>query len=141
MKIKRIILHSVIYIAIGVVAYTIFSTTGNDVVINDNKIIVESPVEGDVIESPLIIKGEATGTWFFEGDAPVVLTDWDGNIIAESYITADGEWMTEEFVPFTGTLEFEKPEFGDSGILILQKDNPTGLPEHDDAFELQVLFK
>ena len=53
--------------------------------------------------------------------------------------------MTEEFVPFSAVLEFVTPTAGDPelnrGTLILQKDNPSGLPEHDDALEIPVVFK
>jgi hypothetical protein len=49
--------------------------------------------------------------------------------------------MTEDFVPFTATIEFETPDYGDIGALILKKDNPSGLPEHDDAYEIPVRFK
>ncbi len=92
------------------------------------------------IASPVTIEGEAIGTWFFEGSFPVLLTNWDGVIIAEGIATAQGEWMTEDFVPFTATLTFETPAYGDNGTLILKKDNPSGLPEHDDAVELPVIF-
>jgi hypothetical protein len=49
--------------------------------------------------------------------------------------------MTDEFVAFEGTLEFKKPSSGDKGMLILKRNNPTGLPEHDDALEIPVFFK
>lgn len=93
------------------------------------------------ISSPLIISGEARGPWFFEGDFPVVLTDWDGLIIAEGYATAEGEWMTEKFVPFTAELKFKKPEYKDNGSLILQKDNPSGLVSLDDSLEIPIYFE
>lgn len=104
-------------------------------------IVVTSPRAGEAISSPLEIRGEARGMWFFEASFPVVLVDWDGLIIAESFATADGEWMTEDFVGFTATLEFETPEFGERGALILQKDNPSGLPENDDAIEIPITFE
>ncbi|NCN52271.1 hypothetical protein GW943_00450 [Candidatus Parcubacteria bacterium] len=93
-----------------------------------------------VISSPLDIVGEARGTWFFEASFPVILTDWDGKIIAEGFAKAGGDWMTEDFVPFVATLTFTKPAYGDRGTLILKKDNPSGLPEHDDALEITVWF-
>jgi hypothetical protein len=102
---------------------------------------VTSPSLDVPITSPLEVTGEARGTWFFEGSFPVFLTNWDGLIIAEGYATAQGEWMTEEFVPFTASLSFEKPEYGANGTLILKKDNPSGLPEYDDAVEFPVLFE
>lgn len=109
-------------------------------------IVLATPVPLQTITSPLQISGEARGYWFFEGDFPVVLTDWDGLIIAEGFATAQGEWMTEAFVPFTAELEFispymvDGPEFMQRGSLILQRDNPSGLPENDDALEITVRF-
>ena len=107
----------------------------------NNLIHVTNPLPNQLIKSPLIIEGEARGVWFFEASFPVVLTDWDGLIIAEGFATAQGEWMTEEFVPFIATLEFKTPTYKNNGVLILKKDNPSGLPEHDRAFEIPVIFK
>lgn len=111
----------------------------------EDLIRVFAPMANEEISSPLIIKGDARGYWFFEASFPVVLVDWDGRIIAQTIATAQNNWMTEDFVPFTAELSFEKPEFiGDfskRGALILQKDNPSGLPEHDDALEIPIIFK
>jgi hypothetical protein len=100
---------------------------------------------GDFIFSPLTVKGEARGTWFFEASFPIVITDWDGKIIAQVPAQAQGEWMTNEYVPFVATLTFTKPTPGDPstnrGTIILQKDNPSGLPEHDDSLEIPIVFK
>lgn len=99
-----------------------------------------SPEPYEVIGSPLTLTGEARGNWFFEASFPIVLVNWDGLIIAEGIATADGDWMTEDFVPFTATLTFTKPDFDNRGALILQKDNPSGLPENDDALEIPIRF-
>jgi Immunoglobulin-like domain of bacterial spore germination len=107
---------------------------------------VVTPAGMDVVTSPLSLAGKARGNWFFEASAPVSLVNWDGLIIAEGFVTADGDWMTTEFVPFSGTLEFTSPykdgdpEFMKRGTLIFKKDNPSGLPENDDAVEIPVLF-
>ncbi|MDO8590715.1 MAG: Gmad2 immunoglobulin-like domain-containing protein, partial [bacterium] len=84
----------------------------------------------------------ARGNWFFEASFPVMLTDWDGRIIAQGIATAKSEWMTTEFVPFEATLNFtvDKNAYSNRGALILQKDNPSGLPEYDDALEIPVMF-
>ena len=104
---------------------------------------LETPRPNGEIASPLTITGEARGSWFFEASFPVILVDWDGRIIAEHYASAEGEWMTTEFVPFTATLEFELEEdiYSKRGTLILQKHNASGLPEHDDALEVPILFQ
>ncbi|MBI4118041.1 MAG: hypothetical protein HY455_00680 [Parcubacteria group bacterium] len=106
---------------------------------------IAAPRPNIIINSPLVVEGEARGFWFFEATFPLVLVDWDGKIIAESYAQADGEWMTEEFVPYKGTIVFEKPifvgDFSKRGALILKKSNASGLPEHDDALEIPVRFE
>lgn len=105
-----------------------------------NTVSISNPLPGEVISSPLLLEGQASGAWFFEGSAPVTLTDWDGLIIAEGYVTATGDWMTTDIVPFTGTLEFTTPIYGDRGNLIFRRANASDLFEHDAALELPVYF-
>jgi hypothetical protein len=105
---------------------------------------LESPQPNEVVDAPLTIRGLARGNWFFEASFPVSLTNWDGLIIAEGIATARGEWMTTDYVPFEAVLEFDRPldigDFSRRGSLILQKDNPSGLPENDDALEITIFF-
>jgi hypothetical protein len=107
---------------------------------------VISPAPMSLVQNPIQLSGQARGGWLFEAVAPVTLVDWDGKIVAEGYVTAQGDWMTAEFVPFAGTLEFTSPyKAGDpdtmkKGTLIFKKDNPSGLPENDDAVEIPVVF-
>lgn len=103
---------------------------------------LDYPTSEESISSPLIIKGEARGYWFFEASFPVILTDLDGEIIAQGFAEAKDDWMTDEFVPFEASLEFTIDEDTDidKGLLILKKDNPSGLPENDDSFEVSVTF-
>lgn len=106
---------------------------------------IDSPKPGEKdISSPIKITGEARGNWFFEATAPVMLTNWDGLIIAEGYITAKGEWMTEDFVPFEGEIVFDTkdiPDFNKRGSLIIKNSNASGLPERDMAAEMVIFFK
>lgn len=103
-------------------------------------IVLDWPVPGARVSSSLEIRGRARGTWFFEGDFPVNLLDERENLIATGYCTAKGEWMTTDFVPFQGTLSFRKPVASGRGTLVLRKNNPTGLPKHDDALSVPILF-
>lgn len=105
-----------------------------------NLIRLESPRPNETISSPVTITGEARGYWYFEATFPVVLTNWDGLIIAEGYAEAQDSWMTEDFVPFTAELTYSLDEdiYSNRGTLILQKANASGLPEHDDALEIPV---
>jgi hypothetical protein len=102
---------------------------------------LEYPLPNQEITSPLTILGKARGNWFFEASFPVMLTDWDGKIIAQGIATVKSDWMTESFVPFTATLEFARPDYKDNGSLILKKDNPSGLSQYDDALEIPIIFK
>lgn len=103
-------------------------------------IYVESPLPGSRIESPLSIWGHARGKWFFEGDFPIALVDANGEYIAQGYATAKSGWMTEMFVPFESVIKFKTARSGSKGTLILKKDNPTELPEFDDALKIPVFF-
>lgn len=104
-------------------------------------IVIESHTAGDYITAPVTITGRARGYWFFEASFPVVLVNWDGLIIAEGIAQAQDEWMTEEFVPFSVTLNFEKPIYNERGAFIFKRDNPSGLPENDSALEMPVRFE
>ena len=50
--------------------------------------------------------------------------------------------MTNDFVPFEATLTFaaDKNSYSNKGSLILKKDNPSGLPQNDDALEIPIVF-
>lgn len=100
---------------------------------------VTNPAEGQLIQSPLEIKGEAGGYWFFEATASVELLDGNMNQIAETYITATGEGMTENWVSFTGTVQYENPST-ENGYFILHKANASGLEEHAMSDTIPVRF-
>lgn len=100
---------------------------------------LDSPRPNTQVSSPLTIKGKARGTWFFEASFPIKLIDDQGIVIGNAIATAQGEWMTEDFVPFTASLSFT-PTKSIKGKLILQKDNPSGLPENDNSLEIPLLL-
>lgn len=104
-----------------------------------NLIKVTNPKLNQIINNPLVISGEARGVWFFEASFPVKLLDGNSKIIAEGIAQAQGEWMTEDFVPFKAELRFTAP-LTKKGVLILEKDNPSGLPEHSDSLMIPVQF-
>lgn len=105
-----------------------------------NLIKLVTPRPNDIVKSPLIIEGQARGTWYFEASFPVTLTDADGKILARAPAQAEGEWMTENFVPFKIGLKFDTPTT-DTGFLILEKDNPSGEPKFDDQLKIPVRFR
>lgn len=100
---------------------------------------------GDTVSSPLTVTGQARGTWYFEASFPIIVTDWDGKIIAQVPAHAQSDWMTQDYVPFSATLTFTTPTPGDParnrGTLILKNDNPSGDPARDDSVEIPIIFK
>lgn len=96
----------------------------------------ENPRPNQIAKSPLVVRGQARGMWYFEATFPIKLVDNNGNIIAESFAQASGDWMTEDFVPYEGQLIFETA--AKEGKLILEKSNPSGLPERADYLEIPV---
>lgn len=101
-------------------------------------IVVSQPADGESVSCPLHIEGEARGEWYFEASFPVKLLDEVGNVIAEEVARADGDWMTDDFVPFSLDLYYETSSR--SGVLVLKKDNPSGLPENDAQLEISVML-
>jgi len=110
---------------------------GNELELSD-EVVIENPRPNQTIVSPLIVKGRARGTFYFEGSFPIRLVDERGNELAESYVESQGEWMTEDFVPFIGELEFQTD--ATSGTLYFEKANPSGLPENEQVLEVPIQF-
>lgn len=104
------------------------------------EVVVTAPEYGGLATSPLTVTGKAKGFWFFEANIPVTLKDQNGKILAQKGFMTSDDWMTEEYVNFSGTLEFATPET-EFGVLIISKDNPSGDPERDASFAVPVRFK
>ncbi|HUV81024.1 MAG TPA: GerMN domain-containing protein [Patescibacteria group bacterium] len=100
---------------------------------------ISVPRPNQIIQSPLIIKGEARGFWFFEASFPVKLLDENGQLLASAVAYVQEDWMTEDFIPFEAEILFERPA-AEKGTLVLEKDNPSGLPENADELRLPVKF-
>lgn len=104
------------------------------------EIIITSPQQNQIINSPLKIGGKARGSWFFEAVFPVKLLDNNGKQIAFGQAQAKGDWMTSDFVDFSAVLNFSPPATN-SGVLLFQNDNPSGLLENSKEFRLPIKFK
>ena len=102
-------------------------------------IVVDSPLPNAIIKSPVVIAGQARGFWFFEASFPVRVVDENNQELAVAAAQAMGDWMTEDFVPFRLEVSFKKPA-GDKGFVVLERDNPSGLPENADQLKIPVRF-
>lgn len=126
-----------------------------------NMIKIESPIAGSIVtDNPLVIKGEARGGWFSEGQFPVEFITLNGRVMGRGVAKAKGNWMTEKFVSFEGKITYtgteeekEAMNRNDSdtrvsdvvpaykeGIIVLKKANASGDPTKDKNLRIQVKF-
>lgn len=101
--------------------------------------VIISPLPGDIVESPLEVKGRALGNWFFEAIIPIKLVSENNDLIVDYYAQAESEWMTEDFVSFSTTFEFSTE--AKSGYLIVKKNKASSLEEYDDQISIPIKFK
>lgn len=102
-------------------------------------ITITTPLSNATISSPLKITGKAPGSWFFEGQFSISLKDSAGNVVAKGPTDISKDWQTDGPVTFNATLKWTKTVKG-NGVLVLQKDNPSGLAKNDDSVEIPVKF-
>jgi len=108
--------------------------------IGSDKIIVYDIKAGDQISSPLEITGKARGSWFFEAEFPIRLLNKNNEVIASALAWAGSDWMTENWVDFKATLEFNINEDSE-GKIVFEKDNPSDLPKFAESFEIPVKIR
>jgi len=144
---KKIIIISIIILIIaagGEAMYLKFRQPKNNQpennLVKTDLIQVNNILPNQTIENPLLIKGKARGTWFFEASFPIKLFDGNGLLLGTAIAQAQSEWMTENFVPFSANLEFPTSTT-EKGTLVLEKDNPSGLPENAKEIRIPVIFK
>ncbi len=103
-------------------------------------VLVTSPRKGATVGHAFTVSGTAPGPWFSEAVFPIQVRDTNGNIVGRAQAQAQGEWQTEGPVTFTARMSIDAT-FKGPATLILLKDNPSGLPENDDAVELSITIQ
>src|SRR3989344_9107412 len=103
-------------------------------------ITIELPSTGAVTGKEFSVIGKARGFWFFEASFPIQVLDKNGNVLVNTFATAEGEWMTESFVPFKVTIKAPETYTGQA-TLVLLKDNASGLPEHDASVSFPITIE
>ena len=91
---------------------------------------------GAVVLPKFTVTGQARGMWYFEASFPVEVLDKDGTPLATAIAKADGDWMTENFVPFSATLTIEN--YSGPAVLVLHKDNPSGEASRDASVAISI---
>jgi hypothetical protein len=129
-------------IAVAAVVLIVMPAPGaeGDPAFESANVRVASPRPNTSVERTFTVRGEARGTWFFEASFPIDVRDPDGRVIGQGYVTAEGEWMTEDFVGFTGEITVEEGYAGPA-LLVLHKHNASGLPEFTDSVQFPIVIK
>ncbi|MBX4199921.1 Gmad2 immunoglobulin-like domain-containing protein [Candidatus Parcubacteria bacterium] len=118
---------------------TVTRSVGSPATAND--IVVTTPKQGDSIISPITVTGKARGTWYFEASAPVVIIDTTGATLGQGTIQAQSDWMTTDFVPFKGTINFTHATGTVAGALVFLNDNPSGQASTSKYLVVPIFFK
>jgi len=107
---------------------------------SEDLIKVELPFPGAVTGKSFSVIGKARGNWFFEASFPVLVLDKNRKELAVGIAQAQGEWMTTNFVPFRAEIKAPESYIGPA-TLVLIKDNPSGLPEHDASISFPITIE
>ncbi|PIR83940.1 hypothetical protein COU18_00815 [Candidatus Kaiserbacteria bacterium CG10_big_fil_rev_8_21_14_0_10_51_14] len=103
------------------------------------RVSVTSPKSGSSVEKTFTVEGMAPGNWFFEASFPIQVRDPENSKIGQAIAQAGADWMTTELVPFTATITVSN--YSGPATLVLLRDNPSGLPENDDALEIPIVVQ
>lgn len=140
-----VLLTVIVAVLVGATFWAMYGKdeSGTDVA-EDTSDRTASPIEvtglkpNDFVKSPLRVTGRARG-WYFEGSFPVSVVDTNGRTLGIGPVQAQTDWMTADWVAFDGTIPFSDPTV-EAGFVVFQKDNPSGLPEHDEEYRVPVRF-
>lgn len=103
-------------------------------------IMIDSPVANASVGKTFAVSGKARGPWYFEASFPVVVTDANGAVLVQVPAHANGDWMTNEFVPFSVNITITNGYTGPATIT-LKKDNPSGEPQNEASVSYPVVIQ
>ena len=106
---------------------------------DNNMIRITTPLPGATVSSTFSVQGAARGGWYFEANFPYEIHDEKGALLDQGPVTAGGEWMTTEFVPFSFVVSV--PGYSGAATLILRNDNPSGLPENSASISIPIVVQ
>lgn len=102
-------------------------------------IAVDSPENGAAVGREFSVTGRARGSWYHEGTFLVELRTTDGLRLGAGSANAQGDWMTDDLVPFRADMVAAQEHRGPA-LLVLWKANPSDLPENDAALTVPVVI-
>ncbi len=103
-------------------------------------ILVDAPAPNAAVLKTFTVSGKARGPWYFEASFPVVVTDANGAVLAQIPAHADGDWMTNDFVPFSASITISNGYAGPATVT-LKKDNPSGEPQNEASVSYEIVIQ
>lgn len=94
---------------------------------------IDQPAPRAAVGAPLVVRGVATGDWYFEGDLPISVVDATGHLLARGVAVAQGSWMTPDPVAFEATFDTLPASGFPPLALVLERDDPSDIPWHRGA--------
>lgn len=83
----------------------------------------------------------ARGNWFFEAQLTVALASATGRKIKSGLGTAQGEWMTENLVPFSVSYTDAATTTEDSHFFVVDSSNPSGEAKYQKTAIIPLRFR
>lgn len=108
----------------------------------DSMIVVSSPKAGDTLDaaSGFTLTGKAVGQWFFEASAPVRIYNSNGILLTTTFISAQGDWMTTDFVDFKGEVAPFLTKGATEGFVQFENDNPSDNEGSRYVYKVNIKF-
>lgn len=82
---------------------------------------VESPSQNQTITSPVMVSGKSN---FFEANTRIRIKDSDGNVLADTFTTAEG-WM-DKLYPFSKSIEYGAPMTANGMVEVFEESAKDG---------------
>ena len=100
-----------------------------------------SITSGQKIVSGVFLTGKIKGGFCFEAVCPIKIVSDQGDAIFSGVINLQGDWMTDELVPFQSGLKFDNSVAqAKRATIIINNDNPSGLAENERCYEIPVVL-
>ncbi len=102
-------------------------------------ISAEIPAPDSVTGKEFEVRGTASG-WYFEGSFPIEILDANGKVLVAVPAQAQSDWITSAPVRFIAKIKVPTTYIG-KAIILLKKDNPSGLPENDASMSFPITIE
>lgn len=121
-----------------------FDFTNNDLIPTvspePEPILQTNVPRNSVIKTDQIVAGKIDNSWLFEGQFNIQIKDSSGRVIATTpvKIVEGQDWTVPGLKDFSVKITFKTNS--QSGTLVINSDNPSGLPENQKSYSIPVKF-